>query len=285
MNSAIRDGKEIDADILIATDPDADRLGVAVKGERGEYMLLTGNQTGAILMDYILARKQEKNMIPENGRVFKTIVTSELGSKVAENYGASVEDVLTGFKFIGEKIKQYEETKEYSFLFGYEESYGYLIGDFARDKDAIQAVLMAAEAAAYYKKEGKTLFNVLNDLFKRYGFYQEGLKSLTLKGKEGAEQIQSILKNFRNEPLKEVSGLCVVSSEDYKVSKKVNFQTGKESKIDLPASNVLKYYLEDGSWVCLRPSGTEPKIKFYFSVIGETQQDSDNKLAALESIL
>lgn len=279
---AIRDGKEIDADILIATDPDADRLGVAVKGESGEYILLTGNQTGAILMDYILARKQEKNMIPENGRVFKTIVTSELGRKVAEHYGASVEDVLTGFKFIGEKIKKYEETGEYSFLFGYEESYGYLIGDFARDKDAIQAVLMAAEAAAYYKKQGKTLYNVLHDLFEQHGFYQEGLKSLTLKGKEGAEQIQGILKDFRNEPLKEVAGMQVVSSEDYKVSKKVDLQSGEESIIHLPSSNVLKYYLEDGSWICLRPSGTEPKIKFYFSVIGETQSDSDDKLHALQ---
>ncbi|WP_044337866.1 phospho-sugar mutase [Rossellomorea aquimaris] len=282
---AIRYGKEIDADILIATDPDADRLGVAVKGDSGEYILLTGNQTGAILLDYILARKQEKNMIPENGRVFKTIVTSELGRKVAEHYGASVEDVLTGFKFIGEKIKKYEETGEYSFLFGYEESYGYLIGDFARDKDAIQAVLMAAEAAAYYKKQGKTLYNVLNDLFEQHGFYQEGLKSLTLKGKEGAEQIQGILKDFRNEPLKEVAGLKVVSSEDYKVSKKVELQTGVESSIHLPSSNVLKYHLEDGSWICLRPSGTEPKIKFYFSVIGQTQSDSDNKLHVLQKAI
>ncbi|CAN7481886.1 phospho-sugar mutase [Rossellomorea sp. LjRoot5] len=282
---SIRDGKEIDADILIATDPDADRLGVAVKGETGEYILLTGNQTGAILLDYILGRKQEKNMIPENGRVFKTIVTSELGRKVAEHYGASVEDVLTGFKFIGEKIKQYEQTGEYSFLFGYEESYGYLIGDFARDKDAIQAVLMAAEAAAYYKKEGKTLYNVLHDLFEKHGFYQEGLKSLTLKGKEGAEQIQGILKDFRNEPLKEVAGLRVVSSEDYKISKKVDLVSGEETSIHLPSSNVLKYHLEDGSWICLRPSGTEPKIKFYFSVIGETESESDDKLQALQDAI
>jgi phosphoglucomutase len=278
---AIRDGKEINADILIATDPDADRLGVAVKGEDGEYMLLTGNQTGAVLMNYILSRKQEKGMIPENGRVFKTIVTSELGREVAEHYGASVEDVLTGFKFIGEKIKKYEESGEYTFLFGYEESYGYLIGDFARDKDAVQAVLMAAEAAAFYKKQGKTLNDVLNELFERHGYYQEGLKSLTLKGKEGAEQIQGILKTFREEPLKEVAGLKVISAEDYKTSKKVELSTGKETSIPLPASNVLKYFLEDGSWVCLRPSGTEPKIKFYFSVIGKSQEESDKKLASL----
>ncbi|QTC41953.1 phospho-sugar mutase [Bacillus sp. V3] len=278
---AIRDGKEIDADILIATDPDADRLGVAVKGKDGDYVLLTGNQTGAVLMDYILSRKQEKGMIPDNGRVFKTIVTSELGREVAEHYGASVEDVLTGFKFIGEKIKQYEESGEYTFLFGYEESYGYLIGDFARDKDAVQAVLMAAEAAAYYKKQGKSLYDVLNDLYERHGYYQEGLKSLTLKGKEGAEQIQGILKKFRDEPLDEVAGLKVVSAEDYQTQQKVELATGVKTAITLPASNVLKYFLEDGSWVCLRPSGTEPKIKFYFSVIGKTQEESDKKLASL----
>ncbi|MCA1056549.1 phospho-sugar mutase [Rossellomorea aquimaris] len=278
---AIRYGEEVDADILIATDPDADRLGVAVKGEDGEYLLMTGNQTGAVLMNYILSRKQEKDMIPANGRVFKTIVTSELGRKVAEEYGASVEDVLTGFKFIGEKIKKYEESGEYTFLFGYEESYGYLIGDFARDKDAVQAVLMAAEAAAYYKKQGKTLYDVLNELFERHGYYQEGLKSLTLKGKEGAEQIQGILKKFRDEPLGELAGLKVVSAEDYKTGKKVELSTGAETNIELPASNVLKYFLEDGSWVCLRPSGTEPKIKFYFSVIGQTQEESDKKLASL----
>jgi phosphoglucomutase len=279
---AIRDGKEIDADILIATDPDADRLGVAVKGEDGEYILLTGNQTGAVLLDYILARKQEKGSIPTNGRVFKTIVTSELGRKVAEHYGASVEDVLTGFKFIGEKIKNYEQSGEYQFLFGYEESYGYLIGDFARDKDAIQAVLMAAEAAAYYKSQGKTLWDALNDLYDRFGYYQEGLKSLTLKGKKGSEQIQSILKDFREEPMKEVAGVRVTTSEDYQSSLSVDMATMEEKTIQLPKSNVLKYHLEDGSWVCLRPSGTEPKIKFYFSVIGSTQRESDEKLASLQ---
>ncbi|GLI83331.1 phosphoglucomutase [Rossellomorea marisflavi] len=275
---AIRLGKEIDADILIATDPDADRLGVAVKGGGGEYILLTGNQTGAILMDYVLARKQEKNQLPVNGRVFKTIVTSELGRKVAEHYGASVEDVLTGFKFIGEKIKAYEQSGEHTFLFGYEESYGYLIGDFARDKDAIQAVLMAAEAAAYYKAQGKTLQDVLNELYERHGYYQEGLQSMTLKGKEGAEQIQGILKDFRADPLKEIAGRKVVTAEDYASSERTNLLTGEKETIDLPSSNVLKYFLDNGSWVCLRPSGTEPKIKFYFSVVGATKQESDELL-------
>jgi phosphoglucomutase len=282
---AIRDGKEKDADILIATDPDADRLGVAVKDQNGEYILLTGNQTGAILIDYILGRKKEKDMIPANGRVFKTIVTSELGRKVAESYGASVEDVLTGFKFIGEKIKNYEESGEYQFLFGYEESYGYLIGDFARDKDAVQAVLMAAEAAAYFKQQGKTLYDALLDLYDRFGYYQEGLESLTLKGKEGAEQIQSILSTFREEPLKEIRGLAVAKCEDYKTSLSTTLKDGMEETISLPKSNVIKYFLEDGSWICLRPSGTEPKIKFYFSVVGNSLEESQEKLEGLKQAL
>jgi phosphoglucomutase len=281
---AIRKGEKHDADILIATDPDADRLGVAVRMGHGEYKLLTGNQTGAILLDYILARKQEKDSLPENGRVFKTIVTSELGRKVAESYGATVEDVLTGFKFIGEKIKNYEQTGEYQFLFGYEESYGYLIGDFARDKDAVQAVLMATEAAAYYKKQGKTLDDALQDLYERFGYYEEGLKSLTLKGKSGAEQIQAILSDFRKNPIKEVAGIEVIAQEDYQSSKRL--ENLEESDLLLPKSNVLKYFLKDGSWICLRPSGTEPKVKFYFSVIGETAEDSHKKLEKLqESIM
>ncbi|MGF2615169.1 phospho-sugar mutase [Rossellomorea vietnamensis] len=282
---AIRDGKEKDADILIATDPDADRLGVAVKDKNGEYVLLTGNQTGAVLIDYILGRKKEKNMIPANGRVFKTIVTSELGRKVAESYGASVEDVLTGFKFIGEKIKNYEESGEYQFLFGYEESYGYLIGDFARDKDAVQAVLMAVEAAAYFKQQGKTLNDALLDLYERFGYFQEGLESLTLKGKEGAEQIQSILSSFREEPLKEIKGIAVAKVEDYKTSLSTRLADGLEETISLPKSNVIKYFLEDGSWICLRPSGTEPKIKFYFSVTGESLKLSQEKLEGLKKAL
>ncbi|MGD7024739.1 phospho-sugar mutase [Rossellomorea vietnamensis] len=282
---AIRDGKERDADILIATDPDADRLGVAVKKADGEYTLLTGNQTGAILIDYILNSKKEKGTLPNNGRIFKTIVTSELGRKVAESYGVSTEDVLTGFKFIGEKIKQYEQTGEYEFLFGYEESYGYLIGDFARDKDAIQAVLMAVEAAAYYKKQDLTLYDALLEIYKRFGYYKEDLHSLTLKGKDGAEQIQSILTHFRAEPLQEINGIEVVSIEDYKTSLRSDIQNQTEESISLPKSNVIKYFLADGSWVCLRPSGTEPKIKFYFSVIGDSLEGSEAKLSSIKSSL
>ncbi len=279
---AIKEGNKVDADILIATDPDADRLGVAVKDSNDEYILLTGNQTGAILIDYILAQRAEKNILPPNGRVFKTIVTSELGRKIAEHYGASVEDVLTGFKFIGEKIKQYEETGEYEFLFGYEESYGYLIKDFARDKDAIQAVLAATEAAAFYKKQGKTLYDVLLSLYERFGYYKEGLKSLTLKGKHGAEQIKAILADFRQNPLKEIAGQHVVVAEDYSNSKRTDLRTTEVEDIHLPASNVIKYFLEDGSWVCLRPSGTEPKVKFYFSVIGDSDEDAAQKLSVLQ---
>ncbi|RLQ97375.1 phospho-sugar mutase [Falsibacillus albus] len=274
---AIRDGKKHDADILIATDPDADRLGVAVKNEVGEYVLLTGNQTGSLLLHYILSQKAEKNNIPENGIVFKTIVTSQLGEKVARSFGAEVEDVLTGFKFIGEKIKQYNGDGSHSFLFGYEESYGYLIGDFARDKDAIQAALLAVEACAYYKKQGNTLYEVLFELFENHGYHRENLKSMTLKGKEGAEQISALIDEFRRQPLTVVNGMSVVMTEDYATQTKVDAE-GKSEKLTLPSSNVIKYILEDGSWICLRPSGTEPKVKFYFGVVGKDNDESAKKL-------
>ncbi|MGE8205061.1 phospho-sugar mutase [Heyndrickxia sp. NPDC080065] len=274
---AIEYGMKSDADILIATDPDADRLGIAVKNQQGEYVLLTGNETGAILLEYVLSQKRSKGTLPSNGIVFKTIVTSEIGRKIAGSYQIPTEDVLTGFKFIGEKIAQYEKTKEFQFLFGYEESYGYLIGDFARDKDAVQAALLACEACAYYKKAGKTLYDVLLDIYKKHGFFKEGLESLTLKGKEGAEQISNILNSFRNDPLTHIGDIKVVASEDYKNQLRTDIKSGKTSSIQLPKSNVLKYFLEDGSWVCLRPSGTEPKIKFYFSVVGENLSDSEQK--------
>ncbi|KIL50084.1 phosphoglucomutase [Jeotgalibacillus alimentarius] len=279
---AIRDGKEIGADLLITADPDGDRLGLAVQGPNGEYTLLTGNQTGAILLDYLLARKKEKGHLPENGRVFKTIVTSEIGRKVAEHYGATAEDVLTGFKFIGEKIKAYEATGEYAFLFGYEESYGYLVKDFARDKDAIQAALLATEAAAYHKAEGKTLYEVLLALYEEHGYFKEDLESITMKGKDGAEKIQSLLSSLREKPLSEIAGLSVDAQEDYLTSLRRHSKEGAEYKINLPSSNVLKYFLEDGSWVCVRPSGTEPKIKFYFSVIGSTLENSEEKLNSVK---
>jgi len=276
---AIRYGKEIDADVLIATDPDADRLGIATKDENGEYVILTGNQTGALMLHYLLSQSEN---IPSNALLLKTIVTSEFGQVIASSFGTKTIDTLTGFKFIGEKIKEYEQTNEYSFLFGYEESYGYLIKPFVRDKDAIQATILAAEIATYYKSKGMTLFEGLHSLYEKYGFYLEGLKSLTLKGIEGTEKIQEILTNYRQNPPKQINGLQVVSVEDYKLQERTILKTGKKEEILLPKSNVLKYHLEDGSWVCLRPSGTEPKIKFYFGIVGENHQDSIQKLNSLE---
>lgn len=277
---AIEKGKEIDADILIATDPDADRLGIAVKDSTGEYRVLTGNQTGALMLHYILEEKMKKNTLPKNGVMLKTIVTSELGKEIASYFGLSTVNVLTGFKYIAEKIKEYEETGQYQFLFGYEESYGYLIGDFARDKDAIQSTLLATEICAFYKEKGMSLYDALLELFEKYGYFLEGLRSLTLKGKEGAEAIRRILTSFREEPLREMAQLKVVQTEDYLEGIRSN-EVGQE-RIDLPQSDVIKYFLEDGSWVCLRPSGTEPKIKFYFGVKGKTLEESQSKLKMLE---
>lgn len=280
---AIQLGKQVDADVLIATDPDADRLGVAVKNERGEYIVLTGNQTGGLLLHYLLSQKKEKGILPPNGIVFKTIVTSEFGRAIAESFGIETMDTLTGFKFIGEKIKQYEQTGEYVFQFGYEESYGYLIGDFARDKDAIQAALLAVEVCAFYKKQGRSLYEALMQLFEQYGYYQEGLRSLTLKGKEGAERIEWLLATFRAEPPNVIANRRVVIREDYKTNERVYVETGKKETIDLPKSNVLKYVLEDGSWFCARPSGTEPKMKFYFGVKGRTLAEAKQQLGQLET--
>ncbi|PGX07941.1 MULTISPECIES: phospho-sugar mutase [unclassified Bacillus (in: firmicutes)] len=279
---AIRDGEKIGADVLIATDPDADRLGVAVRNHDGEFQVLTGNQTGALMLDYLLSQKKENGTLPENGVVLKTIVTSEIGRTIAKAYGLDTVDTLTGFKFIGEKIKQYEESGQYEFQFGYEESYGYLIRPFCRDKDAVQSVLFACEVAAYYKAQGKTLYDGLLEVFEKYGFFREDLVSLTLKGKDGAEQIQEMMATFRENPPKEVAGLTVVAVEDYKASIVTSLQDGHKEEIHLPKSNVLKYQLEDGSWFCLRPSGTEPKIKFYFGVQDNSLQNSEQKLLTIK---
>ncbi|OOR22295.1 phospho-sugar mutase [Bacillus cereus] len=279
---AIRDGEKVGADVLIATDPDADRLGVAVRNHDGEFQVLTGNQTGALMLDYLLSQKKENGTLPENGVVLKTIVTSEIGRTIAKAYGLDTVDTLTGFKFIGEKIRQYEESGQYEFQFGYEESYGYLIRPFCRDKDAVQSVLFACEVAAYYKSQGKTLYDGLLEVFKKYGFFREDLVSLTLKGKDGAEQIQKMMATFRANPPKEVGGLTVVAVEDYKESIITTLQDGNKEEIHLPKSNVLKYQLADGSWFCLRPSGTEPKIKFYFGVQDDSLQNSEQKLLTIK---
>lgn len=280
---AIQYGEKIGADILLGTDPDSDRLGVAVKNNEGAYTVLTGNQTGAILLHYLLTQKKAKGELPENGIVIKTIVTSEIGRAIAASFGLPTIDTLTGFKFIGEKIHEYELSHAHTFLFGYEESYGYLIGSFVRDKDAVQACVFAAEAAAYYKSQGKSLYDALQDIFKQYGYYREGLESLTLKGIRGKEEIEAILADFRSNPPAEMAGSSVRVIEDYQLSEHIDTVSGKKETITLPKSNVLKYRLEDDSWFCLRPSGTEPKIKFYFGIKGNNETDSERKLEALKT--
>lgn len=276
---AIKYGEEMDADILIGTDPDADRVGVVVKNKEGKYVVLTGNQTGALILDYLLTAKKD---IPVNGVVIKTIVTSEIGRIIAESKGLKTLNTLTGFKYIGEKIKEFEETNEYSFLFGYEESYGYLVGDFVRDKDAVQACLIIAEVAAYYKEMGKSLYDGLQLLYEKVGYFQEDLQSFTLKGKDGLEKIELLMEVFRG--LKEftVDGMKVVVKEDYKQSEKIYFDGKNNERIHLPKSNVLKFILSDESWFCIRPSGTEPKIKFYFGIQSVSNQSAKTKLQKIK---
>jgi phosphoglucomutase len=279
---AIEYGEKEGADLLLATDPDADRVGLAIKNNEGKYIVLTGNQTGALLLDYILSQKEKQGTLPANGIVMKTIVTSELGRTIAEHYGITALDTLTGFKFIGEKIGQFEQSGEHTFLFGYEESYGYLIGDFVRDKDAVQACLAAAELAAYYKSRNMSIYEGLLEMYEKYGYYQESLQSLTLKGKAGVEKINSIIASFRVEPPIELNGIRVAYIEDYQSRESKDVSIAQASAIELPKSNVLKYKLEDGSWFCIRPSGTEPKVKFYFGVQKATHEESKQSLQALE---
>lgn len=274
-------GRESGAELLIAIDPDGDRVGAAVLSG-GHYELLNGNQTGAILIDYLLSQKQAKGTLPANGKIFKTIVTSEFGRVIAESYAVACEDVLTGFKFIGEKLKHNDQEKAFEFLFGYEESYGYLIKDFARDKDAVQATLLLIEAAAYYKAQGKTLHDKLVELYNRYGWYREALVSVTKKGLEGAREITALLEGLRERPIREIAGIPVVSIEDYETQNRIFVDMDTNEKIELPQSNVLKYFLQDGSWVCVRPSGTEPKVKYYFGVAAPDERDSDEKLELLK---
>ncbi|MBV6716806.1 phospho-sugar mutase [Paenibacillus chitinolyticus] len=267
---ALRDAKEWDADIIVGTDPDADRMGAVVKDDKGEYFVLTGNQSGAIIVNYLLGSLKERGQLPSNGVVIKTIVTSEMGAVIAESYGAKVMNTLTGFKYIGEKMTEFESTGEHQFLFGYEESYGYLAGTYARDKDAVVAAMLICEAAAYYKSQGKTLYDVLQELYRQHGFFLEKLESKTLKGKDGVEQIGRMMEDWRNNPPASIEGVEVAEVEDY--SRGIN---------GLPKENVLKFKLKDGSWFCLRPSGTEPKIKFYFAVKGTTGDEAAKQLEGL----
>ena len=270
---AIKLGKEINADILIATDPDADRLGVACMHD-GEFVLLTGNQTGAILVDYILRTRKENGTLPTLGKVYNTIVTSQFGAEIAKSYGMEVESTLTGFKFIGEKAKEIENS-EYEFMFGYEESYGYVVKDFVRDKDSIQALLLLSEVANVGKLGGKTLYDYLMFLYSEHGYYKEDLVNIVLEGVAGEERIKEVMNHFRNNKPSDLNGNTVIVSEDYEES--IRVENGIETKLVLPQSNVLKFVLEDGSWFVLRPSGTEPKLKIYIGVKGTSLEDSSRK--------
>ncbi|MGO4538703.1 phospho-sugar mutase [Paenibacillus sp. 2TAB19] len=268
---AIALAKETGADIIIGTDPDADRMGAVVKNNEGEYVVLTGNQSGALMVHYVLSQLQERGKLPANGVVVKTIVTSEMGADIALSYGVAVENTLTGFKYIGEKMTRYEQTGERAFLFGYEESYGYLTGTYARDKDAIVASLLICEAAAYYSSKGKTLYDVLLELYAQHGVYLEGLESRTLKGFDGVQQIAAIMDDWRQNPPREIGGV--------KVEQVLDYAAGLDG---LRPENVLKYLRADGSWFCLRPSGTEPKIKVYFAVKGESTAAAAESLQVLK---
>jgi phosphoglucomutase len=274
---AIKQGQKNGADLIIGTDPDCDRVGVVVKNQGGEYITLTGNQTGALLVHYMLSALKSQGRLPENGCIIKTIVTSELGRKIGESFDITTIDTLTGFKFIAEKIQEFQESGSHTFLLGFEESYGYLAGDFVRDKDAVIASMLICEMAAYYYSKGMTLYEGLLDIWEKYGYFVESLKSIQMPGKEGMEKVKILMDNLRNNKLKEVGGIKVSCIEDYLTSRRESLKGGKIEKIDLPVSNVLKYKLEDGSWFCIRPSGTEPKIKLYFSVIGGTQQEAEEK--------
>ena len=272
---ALKYAKENDADVILVCDPDADRMGVGVK-HNGEYVVMTGNQSGAVLIEYILSQLQAQNKMPENPVMFNTVVTSDLGEKTAANYGVETEKTLTGFKFIGEKVAKYEVTHEKNYVFGYEESYGSLICPFVRDKDAPQACLMLAEAAAYYKAQGKDLCDVLDGLYERNGTYEESQVAISLSGEAGAKRIKQILADLRENSPKEIGGTPVVKSEDYKECTIKEGDTVKELT-GFTKSDVLKYYLEDGSWIAARPSGTEPKIKFYYCIKGDSKEDAHAK--------
>lgn len=275
---AIEMAKETAPDLIFGTDPDCDRIGVVVKESADSYKVLTGNQVGILLSDYILNARKEMGTLSEQDTIVKTIVTSDMVKPIAMHYGTQVMDVLTGFKYIGEKIKEFLETGAKNFVFGYEESYGYLSGDFVRDKDAVIASVLIAEMALYYRTQGKNLYEALEDLFKQYGYYREDLVSIQMEGKDGQEKIQAIISNLRENAPKEVGGIRVVRVEDYKLSKAYNVLEGEEEAIFLPTSNVMKFILEDGSWFVVRPSGTEPKMKIYVSIIGQDEKDATNKV-------
>lgn len=274
LKRAVKLAEEKGADLVIATDPDCDRVGTAVRTSNGEYVLLTGNQIGGLLVDYIISSRKEKGVLPENAVMVKSIVTSEFGAVIAAENNVEVENVLTGFKFIGEKMRGYEKEGNKEFIFGYEESYGYLAGTHARDKDAVVTSLLIAEMAAYHVSKGKTLYEALNDLYEKYGYYREKTVSVTLKGIDGVEKIKNIMTSFRNNHPDEISGKSVSEIQDFKL--------GVEG---YPTADVIKYILSDGSWIAIRPSGTEPKIKFYIAMSGKSDEKAIDSLKSAESYI
>ena len=275
-------GRQVGADVLVATDPDADRVGVEVLQKDGSYLNLSGNQIGAIMAKYILEAHKNAGTLPENAALCKSIVSTDLVTKIAESYGATMFNVLTGFKFIAEKIQEFEEKHNHTYMMGFEESFGYLIKPFVRDKDAIQAVLVVAELAAYYRSRGLTLADGIEEIYKEYGYYAEKTISVTLSGVDGAEQIKSIMAKFRDNGPKEFNNTAITVVEDFKAQTSTATD-GTVTALTTPPSDVLKYTLADGSWIAVRPSGTEPKIKFYIAVVGESNEDSQTKIANIEA--
>ena len=277
-------GKKVDADVLIATDPDADRLGAAVRLPNGDYQLLTGNQIASVLLNYILTAKQNANELPANGRVVKSIVSTELATKIASSFGIETKNVLTGFKFIAEEIHNYETNHDHTFLFGFEESFGYLIRPFVRDKDAIQTVLLLAEVAAYYKNQGKTLYDGVQEMYAKYGYFTEKTVAKEFDGLDGKQKMANIMNTLRTNPITELAGHKVVRHADYSTATQTEAD-GSTTTIDLPKSNVLKYWFDDETWLAVRPSGTEPKIKFYLGLVDESEQAVQAKLNQFEKQL
>ena len=275
-------GRKVGADVLVATDPDADRVGVEVLQKDGSYLNLSGNQIGAIMAKYILEAHKNAGTLPENAALCKSIVSTDLVTKIAESYGATMFNVLTGFKFIAEKIQEFEEKHNHTYMMGFEESFGYLIKPFVRDKDAIQAVLVVAELAAYYRSRGLTLADGIEEIYKEYGYYAEKTISVTLSGVDGAEQIKAIMAKFRNNAPKEWNQTAITVVEDFK-AQTATAADGTVTNLTTPPSDVLKYTLADGSWIAVRPSGTEPKIKFYIAVVGDNNEDSQAKITAIEA--
>ncbi|WEV44745.1 phospho-sugar mutase [Streptococcaceae bacterium ESL0687] len=275
-------GREVGAEMLVATDPDADRIGVEVLLPNGNYQPLSGNQIGAILAKYILEAHKQAGTLPENAAVLKSIVSTDLVARIAESYSVEMMNVLTGFKFIAEKIQEFEDTGDHTYMFGFEESFGYLIKPFVRDKDAIQALLLICEVAAYYKSLGKTLYDGIQDIYAEYGYFMEKTISVTLEGINGSEQIKEIMSKFRTSAPKQFDGMDVVLTEDFKELTATS-KDGSVTKLTTPPSDVLKYHLEDGSWIAVRPSGTEPKIKFYLAVVADTEAAAQAKLNNIET--